>query len=1284
VAFVAHADSPAEHALLTEQVAVVRGWWNPSAADRDLFDGRPVTRKELVRLQIDLGEVTEGSVVALYLTGHGSDAYPDYRLEAADRPYNPVPMVEHLIDSEAAHGLVIIDSCYAHRVEAPVKTYHGAVRRDPRRDRDRELPRMVVIVTGTADDPYETPAFGEFTTLLDEALDLLRDPRYEVPTSRRFLQANELRTVLEEAAKARVRSGGSPIVPNMVVPAPQHGIEESHALPNPAYVPTSLRGGDLEWSAPLIDEYWVGKAKGAPVAEPGWYFTGRAPVMRQVVSWLDDPEPEPLLVVTGARGTGKSAVLARTVTLADPGFRTDPQYTDLVAGIPDDLMPPAGVIDAAVDTRGRSAERVADLILRALLVDQVRLLGPDHPSTLTTRHNLAHWRGTALSVRERLADGLLTFVQARGRPACVVLDGIDESSSPMALVQDVLTALTLTRRDDGSPAARTIVGVRNDPADDTNLLSRIEDLADHRTVRTDLEDACAEVGVYCTQLLSRDHEPYTPRPDMAAEVSAWLSARESPNFLDARVIADALSLGTMLNPAELDSADLVGKLLPTTLRHTLTNQAATTTIPADDYLAALRALAFGRGTGIPWRDVWPAMAAAVADADPTSTDRWNRVIRHVLRGPLGAFVMTASDDDQRVFRPVHADITDILRDDPADLGHADLDLDDATADSRAVEARIATALAALVPADGPPDPYVRRHLIAHAALGGVLDDETVPERFLPWETNRRVRYRLGLPLPDDDHTRTLAAWAAVEPYLDQIPTPAERRIALRFQRLGRSPSPSGWRTWADRNVLVSAPGLSSMAVGEVDGRPLVATGSQDGTVWLWNLRSGKPAGPPLRGHIDRVWSAAFGQVDGRTLLATGSQDSTIRLWNLHSGELAAPPLQGHGSWVMSLAFGHVDGRTLLASGSDDNTVRLWDPAVGSQVGQSLRGHTGIVMSVAFGQVDGRTLLASGSIDGTVRLWDPTIGELVRHLAEHERNPVCSAGFGQVDGRTLLATGGAYGRLLLWDPTTGEPVGQPLHGHRGLIVSLGFGQVDGHILLATASMDRTARFWDPAVGRQVGQSLRGHTDKVWSVSFSQVDGRTLLATASIDGTVRLWDPAASPTGSRPREHTDLVQEVGFGQIDGRTLLASRTTNDTVRLWDPTTGRRIRRPLHEQTDGVGHGQVDGRTFLVSDSHDDTARLWDSIASQHVGSALHGHVCGVASPVLVQVDGRILLAAASQGRTVRLWDPTTAQPVGPPIHTMSRVNKLASADGFLALATDAGVAVLTSELLTDVVHS
>jgi len=410
-----------------------------------------------------------------------------------------------------------------------------------------------------------------------------------------------------------------------------------------------------------------------------------------------------------------------------------------------------------------------------------------------------------------------------------------------------------------------------------------------------------------------------------------------------------------------------------------------------------------------------------------------------------------------------------------------------------------------------------------------------------------------------------------------------------------------------------------------DGKTL-ASGGFDNTVRLWEVATGQPLGPPLRGHSSSVASLTFSP-DGKTL-ASGSFDRTVRLWDVATGQPRGAPLRERDA-VLGLVFSP-DGRT-LASGSYDHTVRLWEVATGEPRGAALQGHADAVSSVAFSP-DGRTL-ASGSLDHTVRLWDVATGQQRGQPLQGHTDAIWSVAFSP-HGETL-ASAGSDQTVRLWDVATGQPRGAPLQGHAREVLSVTFSP-DG-TTLASGGRDQTVRLWEVASGQPRGAPLLGHTDAVLNVAFGS-DGRT-LASGSFDHTVRLWEVIASqPRGTPlPQGHEKAVLSVAFSP-DSRTL-ASGSYDQTVRLWDVASGELRGAPLRGYMDTVTTVAFspDGRT-LAAGGYDHIVRLWEVRTGQPRGAPLLGHTREVLS-VAFSPDGRIL-ASGSGDSNVILWDVATGQ--------------------------------------------
>ena len=144
--------------------------------------------------------------------------------------------------------------------------------------------------------------------------------------------------------------------------------------------------------------------------------------------------------------------------------------------------------------------------------------------------------------------------------------------------------------------------------------------------------------------------------------------------------------------------------------------------------------------------------------------------------------------------------------------------------------------------------------------------------------------------------------------------------------------------------------------------PVLASGSRDHTVRLWDTQTGEcrmvlgsARGP---GHLDCV--TAFASVGNQ--LYSGSRDSAIKHWDLGQGELLKTAHKAHDDFVLALATSEA-ARLLVSGGSKAGRIKLW--ALGSLdcVG-ALDGHANGVNRLTFHE----GAILSASCDRTIRVW----------------------------------------------------------------------------------------------------------------------------------------------------------------------------------------------------------------------------------------------------------------------------------------------------------------------------
>ena len=764
----------------------------------------PRAAENEVRAAIGAWGLVEAEVGLLVWSGHCErDRFDDAHMQTSDVRVAAKTVAGWLGQLRFRQWIVVVDGCFGASVIDDLSEIL---------DKATSFPGHSCTLLASA-DATTTAEAGQFLAAMASVVGSGAD-NGRWSTSDRFLVVSDLIDRITHEMQRRNPGSAGPVSKKVGYGWPDR------IFPNPLYRPRS--------GAVALDEaHFLPKARGIETGEAGWYFTGRTQVLGRIVGWLGGPSGG-LFVVTGPAGTGKSAVLGRVVTLSVPVYRSMAEAAGVLGRAAAGTVPPEGIVTAAFHAREKRLDQLVGFLGQAL----------------------------GLGRLDR-ADQLLKAAGSRSSPLVVVVDALDEATTghARAMLDEVLAPLA------SLAGVKVLVGTRPGVArwgeDVKAPVAAVADLA--------LEPGTeADIATYATErLLALRPSSYAEEPALARAVAEGVAARAlsdpTPDgrrvgsFLVARVLTRTLAgqPAVELGPGwerglpsgfagafEADLATYGARLGPDGER-TIRD--------------LLEALAWDEGSGLP-RGVIPAMAAAVTGHAYDDDD-----VALCLREAAG-HLLEAEEDGWAVYRLYHERLREHLRAVTRAREAADGDAADA-----AVHARIADALIdqGLAVEWADIDPYLAATLPRHARLGSRIDRLVTAEGFL--EHGQPAAMRAALPLSGEGapgaHIRTYrrASHALAGR------RPDERRLALALAAArsgegdftaGHGPLSPRWVRGPLDSALQTLEGhtgsVSAVAVGTVAGRAVAVSGGDEGTVRVWDLARGEPAGPALEGHTDWV------------------------------------------------------------------------------------------------------------------------------------------------------------------------------------------------------------------------------------------------------------------------------------------------------------------------------------------------------------------------------------------------------------------------------------------------
>lgn len=479
-----------------------------------------------------------------------------------------------------------------------------------------------------------------------------------------------------------------------------------------------------------------------------------------------------------------------------------------------------------------------------------------------------------------------------------------------------------------------------------------------------------------------------------------------------------------------------------------------------------------------------------------------------------------------------------------------------------------------------------------------------------------------------------------------------------------------------------------------DGKT-VATGSQDKTVKIWNVSTGKLLAN-LKGHRGEIKSLFF-NAQGDRILTTAILDSVAKLWDAKTGLLIKD--LSTGSSYLEFGFFSPDGKRIMLSTSGGVPV-LFD-AIDGLPASILKKASRYIESAAFSP-DSKNLVTAGS-GRNPEIFDTETGELLLSLKGH-------AGYLELvkytpDGNLIISSSGDN-TIKVWDAKTGV-MRYDLVGHLSAAISLNVSP-DGKKLASYALSDQSAKLWNLETGILIAE-LGGNYLGLNSVSFSQ-DSKTVLTTGA---ETKIWD---ANTGILKGSGTSYSNLAKFNSHANQYIINwNESGESTVQIKDGTTGKHLATLEKAETLKFAFYSDDGKKLVGNGSHSNIASVWDTrtgkLISELQGFTEHVDYAYISptsnyiiteayqkvafwniennllSPLLKPInedvelmkyspDGRFMVQQKKSTRKVSLWNTENMECINPDLKTREMQSISANDAGSFVFSDDSKKLFLLNE--------